>query len=265
LAFVLGGLGRTSEAVTALLEALAALRVPVVVLPGGDDDAEAVDDGWDALSDEARASLFDGRRLRVVRIRAKGAAAPADELVLVPGAPGGRYAVDDGSCGVGAEDLTSLSDALGAPDEGLRRWLVSWAAPSGGGAASVSRGFGDAEAGDARVAALARAIHAPGGLFAFPETHALEPATANGRLRLEAGQGRPDARVVVAPLAGPPVERADGSLVPSAAAVFELGREGLAYRGTAVAAPAHGGDASPARRGPDSPAERALTAPGPPL
>jgi hypothetical protein len=247
LVLVLGGLGQKPEAVSELLRALGTLHVPVVALPGGDDDAEAVEEGWEALSAEERAPLFDGRRLRGVRIG-------RDELVLVPGAPEGRYAVDEGSCGVGPEDLSALADAFDEPDEGVRRWLVSWAAPSGGGPASISRGFGGAEAGDARIADLARSVHAPGGLFAFPETHALEPATADGRRRLTPGEPAPDARMTVVPLAGSPVERADGSLVPSAAAILTLGEAGLAYRGTAVAG-----------RPAESPTERALTAPGPPL
>jgi hypothetical protein len=258
LVLVLGGLGRTPEDVAALLRALGTLRAAVVVLPGGDDDAEAVEEGWEALSAEERAPLFDGRRLRSVRVGHQ-------ELVLVPGAPGGRYAADDGACGISAEDLESLADDLDEPAEGIRRWLVSWAAPSGGGAASVSRGFGGADAGDPRIATLAAAVRALGGLFAFPETHALEPATADGSRRLGPGELAADARVVVAPLAGPPVERADGSLVPPGAAIFTLGSGGLAYRGTAVSATDHGGGGPPARRGADSSAERALTAPGPPL
>jgi hypothetical protein len=249
LVFVLGGLGRTPEAVTELLRALTIVRVPVVVLPGGDDDARAVAAGWEALSSDERAPLFDGRRLRGVRVG-------ADEIALASGAPDGRYAADDGACGLAADDVEALVDVFDEPDEGVRRWLVSWAAPRG---SAISRGFGGAEAGDARIAELARALHAGGGLFAFPETHALEPMAA-GR-PLEPGAPSLEARVVVAPLAGPPVERADGSLVPSAAAVFTLGPRGLAYRGTAVS----GATVAGAEGRPNSPAERALTAPGPPL
>jgi hypothetical protein len=244
LVLVLGGLGATEEAVTGVLTAVASLGVPAVVLPGGEDDAVAVEDGFDALDDELAGSLFDGRRLRSVK-------SGQNELVLVPGAPEGRYAADRRSCGISADDLEEIADDVSTPDEGVHRYLVSWAAPAGAGPASVSLGFGGVEAGDVRIAELADAIGAVGGLFAFPETRALVPALADGSRALAVGEASVMARLVLLPAAGVPVERDDGSLVRPAPAMLALGPDGLALH--SGPSPSGGGDG------------RALTAPGPPL
>lgn len=249
LVLVLGGLGADERAVTGALNALAALGVPAVVVPGGDDDAEAVAEAFEAV-DEAEL-LFDGRRLRTVKVG-------DDELVLVPGALEGRYAAGRGACGVAEDDLEEIADDLDEPDDGVRRWLVSWAAPSGGGPASVARGFGGVDAGDPRVADLAKTIGATGGLFAFPETRALQPALADGSRALGAGEPSPTTRLVLPNAAGAPIERADGSLIRPAVALLSLGSEGLAFEGAREASDA----TVPA---PGSAGGRALTAPAPPL
>ncbi len=249
LVLVLGGLGATEETVAGVLRAVAGTGIPAIVLPGGEDDAEAVEDGFDAVEDEE--SLFDGRRLRTVKVG-------RDELVLVPGAPEGRYAADQGACGIAADDLEEIADDLGEPDEGVRRWLVSWAAPAGRGPAAVGRGFGGVDAGDRRIAELAKAVGASGGVFAFPETRALLPALADGSRVLAVGEASPTTRIVLPTAAGAPVEREDGSLVRPAPVLLSLGAEGLAVRRM------RGSEGEVVPRV-ESVGGRALTAPGPPL
>ncbi len=221
LVVVLGGLGATEGAVARVLESVAARGVAALVLPGGEDDARAVDDGFDAVDRGARDLLFDGRALRLVRFG-------TDELVLAPGAPEGRYARDSGACGISEDDLESLADDVGDPDDGVRRWLVSWAAPTGGGPASASLGFGGVEAGDPRIAELAEAVKAAGGLFAFPETRALLPSPADGSRVLAPGEASPTTRLVLPIGAGLPVEREDGTLVRAGVTRLTLGPGGLA-------------------------------------
>ncbi len=218
LVFVLGSLGTESTSVRTHLDALGALAVPVVVLPGGEDVAETFGEQIDAARERHR-SIFDGRRIREVVVG-------DDRFVLLSGAPDGRYAASEGSCGNDEDDRDALAEITGG-----RRWLVSWAAPSGGGPAAVGRGFEGVDAGDRRVADLAHRLGDAGGLFAFPATRALIPSTASGQAVLPAMQADPRLRLVVPRVSGPPDERDDTSLVPAGAALLELREEGLAYVG----------------------------------
>lgn len=219
LVLVLGELGETDAHVRAHLEALDRLGVLVVVLTSGADVAEAVHDAWD---DAEPRNVVDGRGLR-------GIVAGREVLALVSGAPQGRYATDESRCGVSADDFEGVEDAL---PEG-RRWLVSWAAPTGQGPASVSRGFGDVEAGSAPMAQLARALDAKGGIFGFPTTRALSPATSTGE-PLAPGQAHAGTRVVVARIAGESDSLHDGARLLPRAALLELSPAGLAYIGESV-------------------------------
>lgn len=219
LVFVLGGLGPDAASARAHLDALGALGLPVVVLPGGDDAAEVFGDAMDAARERHR-SLFDGRRLRSVVVG-------EERFVLLSGAPEGRYAASEAHCGNDEDDRDEIAEL-----DGGRRWLVSWAAPGGGGREAVGRGFDGVDAGDPRVAALAHALGDAGGIFAFPATRALVPSPADGTRRLEPMQADAHLRLVVPRIAGPVDERDDLSLAPLGAAVMELGGGGLSLVGT---------------------------------
>lgn len=219
LVFVLGGLGPDAASARAHLDGLAALGIPVVVLPGGEDAAEIFGEALDAARERHR-SVFDGRRIRSVVVG-------EERFVLLSGAPDGRYAASEAHCGNHEEDREELADL-----DGGRRWLVSWAAPSGGGAEAVGRGFDGVDAGDRRVAQLAHGLDDAGGIFAFPATRALVAAPADGSRRLGPTEADAHFRVVVPRIAGPADERDDLSLVPAGAAILELSGEGLALVGT---------------------------------
>lgn len=223
LVLVLGGLGSDEGHVAAHLDAFGRLGVPVVVLVGGDDVAEAV---HDAFADRPAAGpVIDARGLRALRIG-------SDVILLASGSVDGRYAATDAHCGADEDDLGEVeAEARGAG----RVFLASWTAPSGGGPAAVGRGFAGLDAGDPAIARLASASRARGGLFAWPGTRALRPSTDQGTAVLPVGTPDPGLRLVVARIAGSGEESDDGALVPPAAALLELGPNGLAFVGTAVA------------------------------
>jgi len=203
LVIVLGGLGDDAATARRTLGALADAGLPVLVLAGGRDDAGDLDAAFDALDEEQEDVVLDARALRVVDLG-------ADELVLVSGAPAGRYARSNTACGFAERDLDDVAADIG--DRGrARRWLVSWAAPAGG----VAAGLEGADAGDPGLAALAERLGVRGGIHAWPDTRAAELA------------GDPPASIVVLPIAGPAVERADGSRLMPAATVLDLGGGGL--------------------------------------
>lgn len=218
LALVLGGLGPGERTVTRNLQALAALEVPVLVLAGGGDEAPVLDAAFAALDGAAADRVLDVRGLREVHVG-------PDTLVLVSGAPRGRYARSADACGYRPSDLERIAGRVGAPAEGERRWLVSWAVPAGG---SLSHGYGDVGAGDPGLADLREAIDARGGLYAWPGTRAMS------RQSLEEAASPKERRreLVVARIAGPVVERAGGSRVRGAARL-ELGADGGSLRGRA--------------------------------
>ena len=230
IVIVLGGLGDDEPGVTRALAALTALDIPVLILGGGADDAELLEEGLDALEEEDAEKVVNIRGIRRIELL---------EHVFIPvaGAPEGRYARGEGHCGFGAADLADVADYLGDPVEGERRWLLSWAAPVGDGPRSPSLGYGDVEAGSPALRVLAEEVGAEGGVHAWPRARALLPTDATGALLLPVGAPSPSLRIVVPPLAGPPAQRADGSRVASQALVFVLGSEGMAlvdaYRASA--------------------------------
>ena len=211
LAIVLGSLGDDEATTIETVAALAELTVPTLILAGGRDDPGHLRAALDALGEGARDRVIDVSALRRVRL------GPALVLVPAPGAPEGRYARGDSTCGIGEDDLEQIAGELGEPGDELRI-LLSWAAPAGSPAAL---GIEGGDAGSATIAALISAIHPRGALVGWPESHA-------GRVL---GEGAD--RVAVAPaLSGPALVRADGSLAPSTPLVLELGPGGI---GTATA------------------------------
>lgn len=218
LVFVLGALGPDLASVRAHLTALGTLGRVVVVLPGGDDVGAAV---RDAFAADHPATVVDGSGLRAVAV---GEA----RFVLLAGAPDGRYAATDAHCGNTAGDREDLV-------AGAATYLVSWAAPAGGSRTAVGRGFGGIEAGDPRIAALADRLAegGAGGLFAFPGTRPLAPATPAGE-PVEPGTAHARLRVVVPRVAGETDERDDLSLAPTGAALFEVRGRELVFTGASA-------------------------------
>ncbi|NOY91969.1 MAG: hypothetical protein GXP55_12300, partial [Deltaproteobacteria bacterium] len=100
---MLGGAGDDEALAQRSLRALAATERPALVLAGGRDEAEVLSDAFEALGDEAP-GVVDARGLRVVRLG-------ATSLLLLSGAPGGRYARTDDACGFGPDDLEALREA----------------------------------------------------------------------------------------------------------------------------------------------------------
>lgn len=141
---VLGGFARNEALAESVVEAIGS-RLAFFV-PGGEDDPEVIDE----VLDEPH--HVDLRGVHVL-------ATEGFDWLVLPGAPDGRYALGDASCGYGDADVEALRDTL----EGRERprvWL-SWNAPAG----IVDLGFEGARVGDPRLDL------ASGGVFAFPATH----------------------------------------------------------------------------------------------
>ena len=102
--------------------------------------------------------------------------------------------------------------------------LVAWQAPAG------STPPAPDDAGSPPLTAYAHAHGASAGLFAWPHAQAGRPrASAEGSLRA-LGAPIDDLSLVVPRLAGPALERADGSRLPPGFALVELGPDGLLVR-----------------------------------
>lgn len=208
LVLYLGGLGDDVEAASANLSALSALHVPTLFIAGGEDRLETVDAAFSRLSSEASQLLVQGSALRELRLG-------SERFAIVPGSPLGRYAIDDQACGFTVDDLDEVRDALADNvSKAKRTWLLSWGAPSGWG---VSNALGH-DVGSPELFALAQALHADGGLFAYPET--------------QAGQRVSDAKrkgpaLVVPRLGRAGATRADGGRVPSSVLLLVLTADGL--------------------------------------
>ncbi len=203
LAFYLGGLGDDDATARANLASVASLRVPTLFVAGGADRPSVIEAAFDALTPPERDLVLHASGLREARFgRAR--------FVIVAGAPFGRYALDEHSCGFGATDLEEIQRAVSgtaAPST----WLLSWYAPAGYG---VSEGFGGSELGSPDLKALAAALGARGGLFAYPEAQVDRPHS--------------DPLVWVVPrLARVGSVRADGSHVPAKVAVLAMSEQGL--------------------------------------
>jgi hypothetical protein len=206
---MLGGLGNDVSVATANLTALAALQVPLLFIAGGADRAAVLGEAFGNAEGAAGEWLVHASAARELRIG-------LDRFAIVPGAPLGRYALDEDACGFTTEDLGDIHDALDddAP-KGGRVWLLGWAAPSGW---QITAGAGGSDVGSAELADLAGLLKARGGLFAYPESQAFAPVLDKTRGGLA---------LVVPRLARTGTLRANGGIVPRALAVLTLDREGL--------------------------------------
>lgn len=196
---VIGSLGDDEAHVEALLRALATLQTPSIIVMGGRDHPADLTAALAALPAEARTKIVDASGIH--RIRIPGADLPDEiELVPVPGAPDGRYARDDESCGLGASDVDAIARELG---EGGHRFVIGYAAPT------PLVGIEGAEAGSALVADLVTRTGAHGGLYAWPDAVGTETS------------------IIVPPLAGPPALLADGSRLGPGVVMVELSAAGM--------------------------------------
>jgi len=217
LVIVLGGLGDTEADVLATSRALATLTVPVLVVQGGRDRPAFVSAALEGLETE---NVIDASALWRVRIG-------QDVLVPLSGASHGRYAIDETACGHALDDVKALAAGLGARPQKERRFLVAWEAPGQGGAFAVARDSRGVDTGDADLAELARRIEAPGGLFAWPNVRAGEPAAQGGATRIASGQAAADFQLVVPRIAGPALALSSGGALPPSAALLTLDEAGL--------------------------------------
>lgn len=195
-----------------LLDALGGRTV--LLVPGGDDDAEAYDELLDSLDVGVRDRVIDLAGVREL-------VTPHGRFVVLPGAPEGRYAHDDGSCGFGAADVEERS----SESEGST-WLLAWAAPKTSGPHAVDRGLGGVSAGAPLVHELASAVGARGGLFAFPSTTAALAVKLDGSAPIAPDAWSADLALVV-PQLGAPTMRFDEGLLHGNHVVIELGERGL--------------------------------------
>jgi hypothetical protein len=205
LVFYLGGLGDDVTAAQTNLSRLAALRVPTLFVAGGEDRWPVVEAAFAGLSDSEREVVLSASGLRELRIG-------RDRFVFAAGAPLGRYARDDESCGLSPADLEDIQAAAAKGEPAMRTWLLSWHAPAGFG---VSDGLAASELGSPDLQALALAVGAKGGLFAFPESQA-------GRAR-----PAPPLSLVVPRLGRLGSQRADGSRLPAQVARLVLTADGF--------------------------------------
>lgn len=212
LVLMLGGLGDDVQMAKATLAGLAALRVPSVFIAGGADRLPVVEEAFEELDEAGRDLVTHGSGLRELAIG-------KDRFAIVPGAPEGRYAIDDTACGFESDDLDDVREHLEANEQkGSRVWLLSWAAPSGFG---VTRALGGHDVGSEALAKLAEDIAAEGGLFAFPESAVAQPVRDAQRKGLS---------LVVPRLGRTGATRVDGGRVVSGVARLSVGSLGLTIR-----------------------------------
>ncbi len=227
LVWVLGELGDTEAHAQRTLTALAANPGVSLVLASGRDDFDVLEEAWDALPDEAAAHVIDLRPFRAVRVG-------STVFGLTSGGAGGRYARNRSSCGFGEDDLDEVEDAFPDTDE-ARRFMVSWVAPAGG----VARDEGGADGGDPVLRDFMTENEAAGGIFAWPPHAAWSGSRVapDGVTPLADRAADPAAQVVVGRIAGPPVERRDGSRAANGALLLEVRDGGLAILAHAPSAP----------------------------
>lgn len=191
LIFYLGGLGDSEQVARKNLANLAALHIPSLVIAGGDDRLPILEAAFGGLVDGERDHVLHASGLREVRIG-------RDRFVIAAGAPRGRYALDELSCGLAEDDMAQIQASARETQLGGHTWLLSWYAPAGYG---VSEGFGGTELGSPDLQALGKTLGAEGGLFGYPTAQA-------GHARL------PALALVVPRLSRVGSARADGSRLP---------------------------------------------------
>lgn len=234
LALLLGGVGDDPSTVAATLHALGGLPFPTLVVAGGRDDPARIAHALGALPSERR-RVLDVSAYQAVQIG-------QDVLIPVAGSFDGRYASGPSACGHGLADLKQLASSLGKPEPGARRWLAAWEAPGRGGPLAVARTETGIDTGSADLAELAERVGAAGGLFAWPAVQALRPRADGGTRSVPLGVAGEDLQLVVPRLAGPALERSDGSLAPTGFALVRFDSDGLAVeRIVDWGAPSEGG------------------------
>jgi hypothetical protein len=197
---VLGGFGRTRESAKAFFDALVAREALVLLVAGGDDDADVYRAALDELDDDA--PIADATALDRLDF---GFAS----IAFAGGAPQGRYARTASSCGYTEADLDALGDRLESVEGPL--FVAAWAAPVG--PAGAIEG---AESGDPLLRAFMTRIDAKGGLFAWPESDVGRPHGAPDRVEM-----------VVPGVATLAVERADGTRIGAAITRVTVSARGL--------------------------------------
>ena len=122
-AVLLGSLGDSrSEAAATLDHIDATFSVPVLAIPGGDDLYPI----WVSAFDDRMGPTVDATGIQRV-VTSEG------DLVLVPGAPRGRYARDADACGFGVDDVSALVGDLAPCWAAPVALLVGRAGAAGGG------------------------------------------------------------------------------------------------------------------------------------
>ena len=203
--FVLGGVGDDEAAAERTLRALAATERPCFVLGGGRDEAATLSQAFEALGDDAK-GVVDARGLRVVHMG-------TTSLMLLSGAPEGRYARTDDACGFGSDDLDALGDSV--PDTGPR-YLISWASP----ASDLALGFDGVQAGEPSLSEFIAGAHLLGSVSAWPAFRAGAVMSGQGG-QLSALAGA---------LGAPHARSADGAVLPDHPLMLQLGSAGLSRR-----------------------------------
>jgi hypothetical protein len=208
LIFLIGGIGDDVGAASANLAALSALHVPTVFIAGGADRLPVIEEAFDSLDADTSELMLHGSGLREVRLG-------KERLAVVSGSPLGRYAVDADGCGFALADLDEVREALSTGSKSARSWLLSWAAPSGFGLSSAA----GVDVGSPELFALAQALSAQGGLFAYPET----------QVGLSVRDPKRTGEALVVPRLGRTgSSRADGGRLASSVRMLVLTQEGLA-------------------------------------
>ena len=224
LVLVLGDLGDDPRLARATAAALDRLGVPVLVVGGGRDGLAALS-AADALP-----NVIDVSPLHAVRL-IRGAGGPkrraSYSLIPVAGALDGRYArPDEGGrdgCGYSEDDLEDRD--LPKPEPGERRLLAAWQAPVG-----LDREHAPGDAGSPSLAAFSQRVGAGGGLFAWPHAQAGRLRSTRDGSPRAAGAPVDDLALIVPRLAGPSLERADGSHLAPGFALIELASSGPVLR-----------------------------------
>jgi hypothetical protein len=208
LLLFLGGLGDDVAAASANLAGVSALRVPTVFIAGGSDRVPVMEEAFAGLAADAAELVLQGSGLRELRLG-------EERFAVVSGSPLGRYAVDDQACGFSVDDLNDVREAISEKGVRAKRVsLLSWGAPSGWGLSHAS----GVDVGSPELFALAQAISAQGGVFAYPEVRAGEALRDTRRKGVSA---------VVPRLGRLGSARADGGRLPSSLMLLVLTSEGL--------------------------------------
>jgi hypothetical protein len=199
---LLGGLGEAGDQARASAKALAGLGRLVLVVLGGRDGFRSSAEALEALGEEA--PVLDVTSLRGIKIG-------KDTLIPWGGAEQGRYALDETRCGFGARDVQELAQALGTTPVGERRWLASWQAlPPASERAAVRDGR---ELG-AELVQLAERLGVRGSFAAWAGD------------RTEVTAPGPVGDLLVPRAWGPPLELADGTIVPNGVRVLSFQSDG---------------------------------------